>query len=129
MQTHIDTESPGPRLRGDDELVVLLFQIFMKTDKRSKLHCCRVCGLHYNNYYPWGKDGRTPLFDICRCCRVEFGNEDFTPESAAAYRAEWLKGGGNWFEVKSKPTNWSLVKQLENIMSPEAVEHLLQNRQ
>lgn len=35
---------------------------------------CRVCGL-YLGYQPWGEDGKTPSYEICPCCGVEFGYE------------------------------------------------------
>ena len=37
---------------------------------------CYVCGLNYENFFPWGPDGQTPSHDICGCCGVEFGYED-----------------------------------------------------
>lgn len=48
-------------------------------------HNCRVCGLHIDDL-PWGQDGNSPTYDICPCCGVEFGYEDYTAESARRYR-------------------------------------------
>lgn len=39
-------------------------------------HFCRVCGLYIEDE-PWGKDGSCPTYEICSCCGVEFGNEDY----------------------------------------------------
>ncbi len=75
---------------------------------------CRVCGMLQLDP-PWGDDGRTPNYDICPCCGVEFGYEDSTLESIRKYRNRWLANGANWTEKLEKPNNWDLKKQLENI--------------
>ncbi len=49
---------------------------------------CRVCGLAQGDP-PWGADGRTPSFNICDRCGVEFGHEDCTPEGVLRYREKW----------------------------------------
>lgn len=77
-------------------------------------HHCRVCGI-FNEDCPWGQDGKTPLYEICSCCGVEFGNEDYSIESVHEYRMSWLKNGSKWFNENEKPYNWALEKQLENI--------------
>ena len=37
---------------------------------------CRICGYRLG-FEPWGDDGKTPTYEICPCCGVEFGNEDW----------------------------------------------------
>ena len=74
---------------------------------------CKVCGCQLD-YLPWGEDGKTPSFDICPCCGVEFGNEDYTEESIKKYREKWINGGAHWFDTKLRPSNWSLQEQLSN---------------
>lgn len=76
---------------------------------------CRVCGLKYDGYYPWGPDGTVSSFDICDCCGTEFGYEDFTLEGTKAARQVWIDRGAVWFRPKEKPANWSLEEQLKNI--------------
>ena len=73
---------------------------------------CRVCGLDYDAS-PWGPDGQSPDHSICECCGVEFGYEDYTPDSARQYRAKWLASGAAWFYPKIKPLNWQLEVQLQ----------------
>ena len=75
---------------------------------------CKVCGYKLN-YLPWGEDGKTPCFDICPCCGVEFGYEDYTENSLKEYRAKWISDGAHWFDPKLRPQNWSLQEQLSNI--------------
>lgn len=75
---------------------------------------CRVCGL-IQCEEPWGESGENPSFEICDCCGVEFGYEDYTKESVKAYRKKWLETGANWWELKKKPKNWDIEKQLQNI--------------
>lgn len=79
---------------------------------------CRVCGYYdpdYLEYFPWGENGCVPSYDICECCGVEFGYEDWILESIRHYRAEWLAGGTKWFVPKSKPEDWNLEEQLKQI--------------
>lgn len=77
-------------------------------------HNCRVCGLYIKDF-PWGKDGDCPTYEICPCCGVEFGNEDYTLSSIRIYRKNWISNGGKWFSTKEKPNNWNLENQLQHI--------------
>jgi hypothetical protein len=72
---------------------------------------CRVCGLAYEES-PWGVDDRTPDFTFCECCGVEFGYNDYSPESARRYRTRWLADGSPWFYPNLKPRKWLLEPQL-----------------
>lgn len=76
---------------------------------------CRVCGYKLS-FSPWGSDNNTPTFEICPCCGAEFGCDDYTPQSIMAYRENWIKSGSKWFDPAKKPDNWSLEKQLHNIL-------------
>ncbi len=80
----------------------------------NEQHTCRICGL-YIEESPWGQDGLSPTYEICPCCGVEFGNEDYTIESVKSYRREWMNKGSNWFEPIEKPKNWNIEEQLKNI--------------
>jgi hypothetical protein len=71
---------------------------------------CRVCGV-LNDDPPWGDDGNTPLFEYCRCCGVEHGYQDATPEGARKFRAVWIANGAVWHERKSKPKDWRFELQ------------------
>jgi hypothetical protein len=75
---------------------------------------CRVCGL-LQPEPPWGKDGRTPSFNICDCCGVEFGYEDCTLGGILNYRNEWLSKGAKWGQPKARPQDWALDKQMRQI--------------
>jgi len=77
-------------------------------------HFCRICGL-YNDDFPWGIDGKTPSYEFCSCCGVEFGNEDYTIESVRKYRLNWGKNGFKWFRPNEKPQDWDIGGQLKNI--------------
>jgi hypothetical protein len=56
---------------------------------------CRVCG--YESDSPsWGEDGRTPSFEICPCCGVEWGYEDSLREGVLAHREAWFADGAKW---------------------------------
>ncbi len=74
---------------------------------------CRVCGLT-QDAPPWGSDGKTPLFEVCDCCNVEFGYEDGSIESVRRFRHQWLSNGGDW-TGKNRPENWNRDEQFEGI--------------
>ena len=82
----------------------------------SETLACRVCGLALLEP-PWGNDGRTPTYDICGCCGVEFGYEDCTAESTRRYRQAWMHAGCQWFDPGARPSGWDFVGQLEKIPS------------
>lgn len=77
-------------------------------------HNCRVCGLYYEDK-PYGEDGECPTHEICMCCNVEFGYEDYTLESTLKFRKKWLEDGTSWRFKKTKPIDWDLKEQLKNI--------------
>jgi hypothetical protein len=76
-----------------------------------------VCGLELPDP-PWGIDGRTPLFDNCPCCGVEFGYQDATPAGARRYREQWIARGAPWSEPDQRPAGWSLEQQLRDVPAP-----------
>lgn len=75
---------------------------------------CRVCG--YQSDEPtWGVDGRTPNFEFCPCCGVQHGYQDATITAVKKFRGQWIAAGAVWDDKKSKPENWSLQLQLQNV--------------
>jgi hypothetical protein len=89
------------------------WNISMRKDEDAS-YCCRICGLK-QDFKPWGEDGKTPAFEICSCCGVDFGYQDCTPEYAKKFRNEWLKKDSKWANPDEKPANWSLEEQMKNI--------------
>lgn len=85
----------------------------MHNSETSK-YLCRVCGL-YQDEPPWSEDGKTPTFNICDCCGVEFGYEDARPETAVEFKEIWLAKGARWFNKTTRPADWGLSVQLERI--------------
>lgn len=83
--------------------------------KNNDIFVCRVCGHLTPQFPPWGYDGRTPSFEICDCCGVEFGYEDATLIGSRNYRAKWIEAGAKWFRPKNKPDGWAVEEQLANI--------------
>ena len=79
-----------------------------------KEHFCRVCGLYIEDE-PWGKDGSCPTYEICPCCGVEFGNEDYTIKSVIDYRKQWISNGAKWFNLKLQTEGWNLEIQMKDI--------------
>lgn len=60
---------------------------------------CRICGFLLEEK-PWGEDGEAPTYDICPCCGVEFGNEDYCLDSIREYRIRWINNGCQWFRPR-----------------------------
>ncbi len=89
-------------------------RIFKMESNKDWLNFCRICGLRQLDP-PWGEDNKSPNHEICFCCRVEFGHEDWNLEAIKAYRFEWLQNGAQWADPKRKPINWSLEEQMKNI--------------
>ena len=85
-----------------------------KVYSASNSHECRICG-YYVNDFPWGEDGKSPSFQICSCCGVQFGREDDTLESIKEYRAGWISKGGKWFVKNETPEGWNIEAQMKNI--------------
>jgi hypothetical protein len=85
----------------------------MDNFKKEMLYC-RICGLKYEEP-PWGVDGKTPSFEICECCGVEFGYEDITVTAVKKYRKKWISSGAQWFNRKFKPGDWDLQRQLASV--------------
>ncbi|MEZ4959580.1 MAG: hypothetical protein R2830_07175 [Saprospiraceae bacterium] len=77
---------------------------------------CRVCGFYYSDP-PWGMDNKTPSYEICDCCGVEFGYEDSTLNGIIRYREKWIKEGAIWFNPDCKPADWNLDDQLMHVLS------------
>lgn len=103
------------------------------------LKCCRICGLEYSDYYPWGEDGKSATYDNCVCCGCQFGyddDEETCGTSISAYRQEWFNKGVPLFNPESKylPKQWTLADlklQLFNIrmeLTDEIIAKIEQNR-
>lgn len=75
---------------------------------------CHICGYDLG-FPPWGTTGQTPEYDICPCCRTEFGAEDRWMESLGRLREIWIAGGYKWFNSARQPADWSPEKQLMNV--------------
>jgi len=98
--------------------------MLQKRDKLEPIDCCPVCGYTDGEFLPWGESGEDPSFDICPCCGVEYGYEDFTVESAAKYRLAWLRRGPKPFRPSIEFRDWDWAVQMRNIMSSEDIEQL-----
>ena len=98
----------------DDKIEACSIFIKREIEDVRKMDHCRVCGL-YIETLPWGEDGNSPTYEICPCCGVEFGYEDYTAESAKQYREKWIHEGANWFQPKQQPENWDRQQQSKNI--------------
>jgi len=84
---------------------------------------CPVCGYDQLSNPPLAKLVNGKLiysylegahqFDICPCCGIEFGNEDFE-KTWEELRVEWIESGFSW-HYGTKPNNWNPKKQLNNL--------------
>jgi len=69
---------------------------------QSTCYHCRVCGLRQESKV-WGEDGKSPTFEMCACCGVEFGYEDSNLKSIRRYRENWLAEGHKWLILGRSP--------------------------
>ena len=83
-------------------------------NKKELQFYCRICW-YKNINKPWWDDDKTPSFDICPCCWVEFWYEDNNLDSLNFYRNNWIKNWCNWFDINLKPNNWNFAIQKLNI--------------
>lgn len=81
----------------------------------NSYNVCRVCGLYYKTFYPWGEDGTAASHDICDCCGIEFGYEDSNLVAIRAARKKWIDSKFAWFKKDKKPAGWDSSKQIANI--------------
>ena len=73
---------------------------------------CPVCGYVDLDFSPYDNHG-SPSFEICPCCGVEFGYDDFSI-SHESLREKWVCNGFKWFSKHNKPPQgWNPIKQLE----------------
>ena len=86
----------------------------------QKLNICYVCGYSFEDFLPWGEDGKHPQYgEFCPSCGTEFGYEDSTVQSTKAKRELWIDTGMQWWDIKQdlrmKPAGWNAESQLKNI--------------
>jgi hypothetical protein len=85
-------------------------------------HLCRVCGF-WSDEPPWGDDGRSPSFEYCPCCGVEWGYQDLLPSAAERFRATWLAEGAPWQDRKVPADGLTTDERLRGIgAQPQATE-------
>lgn len=84
-------------------------------------YICPVCGYSDLDSPPFDEFG-APSFNICPCCKVEFGYEDAAQNMSQLIsrhkilRSDWISKGMPWWtEYSQPPDNWDPVKQLENL--------------
>jgi len=80
----------------------------------KKLMHCRVCGLKQEEP-PWGEDGKSPTYDYCACCGVEFGYGDAMVDACRRWRKKWIEGGAKWSEPDKMPSKWSFHEQIREV--------------
>jgi len=70
---------------------------------------CPICGL------PWSESIDEIevhcSFGVCNCCGCEYGYDD-----TSVYRKYWISEGAPWLNRRQQPKDWSLEKQLKNII-------------
>jgi hypothetical protein len=83
----------------------------------EELFHCRICGLRQSEP-PWGLNGKSPSYEFCSCCGVEFGNEDYSLESIKEFRSTWILNGSRWFREGEMPADWRIERQLIDVPEP-----------
>lgn len=75
---------------------------------------CKVCGwIIKDKPYLQNKEN---YYKRCDCCGYIYDEKKCNNHKAYEdYRKEWIENGAIWYDVKQKPKNWELQKQLKNI--------------
>lgn len=81
---------------------------------------CRICGYRLG-FEPWGDDEKTPTYEICPCCGVEFGNEDCTMKSIKEYRKSWINLVANGLTRANAPQRGH--GRISKDISPESLDN------
>jgi hypothetical protein len=82
---------------------------------------CRVCGL-LQSEPPWGCDGKSPTYDFCPCCGVEFGYGDASPVGIQRWRKNWIEKGAKWDVPENTPAKWDWREQLSHVADLQPME-------
>ena len=77
---------------------------------------CPVCESTLD-FFPW--DGQSPSLEICPCCFIQFGYDDYAggsdilrQEIYQAWRSEWIKNGS---PKKWRPTKEETLKIIASV--------------
>ncbi|SDT07044.1 hypothetical protein SAMN04489812_4027 [Microlunatus soli] len=79
------------------------------------LRTCRVCGYYFNEWCPWGEDGRSPSFDTCPCCGVEFGYGDSSLVGVRRWREHWIAKGAPWSDGRTPSDGLDVDDRLKRV--------------
>ena len=71
-------------------------------------YTCPVCGFRMPD--------PAADFNICPSCGTEFGYDD-TGKTHAQLRAQWLRGGAQWWSPQAPPPGWDGYEQLEMLFA------------
>lgn len=75
---------------------------------------CRVCG-YQSAEPPWGEDDRTPSFDYCPCCGVEWGYQDSSQLGVERFRTFWLQAGAPWRDSSQAHDGLEVAERLARV--------------
>jgi hypothetical protein len=85
-----------------------------------KYHACPVCGLGLD-FAPW--DGGSASDEICPCCFIQFGYDDFAGgdlnlrrETYAQWRQKWIAEGMPWRGSRKPPEAWAPATQVSRVL-------------
>jgi len=91
-------------------------------------YVCPVCG--YPNLFrqPWNEHLRNPSFEICPCCGIQFGDQDYPLGTTDIkerfdavqgfhnrWRDQWISNGMLFKHIAERPEGWNPIKQLQSI--------------
>lgn len=86
----------------------------------NKEHQCPACGYDLG-FKPW--NGNSPSHEICPCCYIQFGYDDFAggrlnarAELYRNWRSSWIAKGMPWCGVGNlPPEGWNPQQQLKSL--------------
>jgi hypothetical protein len=84
-------------------------------------YTCIVCGFNELDEPPYYESGN-PSDEICPCCGIQFGYDDFDAQDKQVFyeqwRNKWILDGCQWFSKGwNPPENWNAKQQINNLIN------------
>ena len=86
----------------------------------AEVYSCPACGFPGLDEAPW--QGAAPSDDICPCCGIHFGYDDFAGDRAdlrpafySGWRGKWHTDGMQWWSSEPPPVGWDAEGQYRSV--------------
>ena len=94
----------------------ILFELKKKIKEKEATieeHFCPSCGIDISDSCVW--ENLSVEYVFCHCCGLKIGRESSSIQEVHEKRDQWLLHPEFWHDQKTKPDEWNIEKQMENI--------------